>query len=292
MSERSELARAAGSGKPSSRVALVTGCSSGIGLATAVEFARQGCAVVAAMRNLDRAGPLRQALHDARVEADVRVLDVADDESVRSAVASITADHGGIDIVISNAGVGIDGTTEELTIEDFRVSFETNVLGSVRLLQALLPAWRRRGSGRFVAVSSMAGILGTPLNDAYCTSKFGLEGLLESLHPVAAQHGVQISIVEPGPVSGDFAHKHGPPVSRTEDGPYAAARAAFQRVQDGGYDTAQTSEEIAAVLWQVACADEPVLRYQTSDDVAKIVGLKVKDVTGERVTGLTARWIR
>ena len=101
-------------------VALITGCSSGIGLAAAAEFARQGCTVVATLRNLDRAGPLREALADAGSEADVRPLDVADDESVRCTCAAIVADHGVIDVVVSNAGIGIDGTTEELTIDDFR----------------------------------------------------------------------------------------------------------------------------------------------------------------------------
>ena len=269
---------------------LVTGCSSGIGLATAVEFARRGCSVVATMRDLGRSGALRDALTAAGSQADVRVLDVAADESVSSAVTSIEADHGGIDVVVSNAGLGIDGTTEELTLDDFRTSFETNVLGSVRLLHAVLPAWRARSGGRFVAVSSTAGVLGTPFNDAYCASKFALEGLLESLHPVAAVQGIFISLVEPGPVTGDFVTRQHAPAARSADGPYAAAQARFQAVQDAGYRTAQSNEEIAAVLWRVANVDAPVFRYQTSEEVSKLVGLKLKDVTGERVTGLTKHW--
>ena len=271
---------------------LITGCSSGIGLAAAVEFARRGCDVVATMRDLGRSGSLSEALTDAGVSADVRVLDVADDESVSSVVRSIVADHGGVDIVISNAGIGIDGTTEELSIDDFRISFETNVLGTVRLLHALLPSWRERRSGRLIAVGSMAGVVGNPFNDAYCASKFALEGLLESLHPVAAQHGVSVTLVEPGPVTGDFAKKY-VPSDRGSDasGPYAAARARFQVVQDGGYQVAETNEEIAEFLWGVARAAEPVLRYQTCDNVAKIVAVKLKDLTGERVTTMTSRWI-
>ena len=188
-------------------VVLVTGCSSGIGMAAAVEFARQGATVVATMRDLDRSSALRDALAAAGCEADVRALDVDGDEAVPRVLSEVSRDHGGVDIVVSNAGIGIDGTTEELSLAEFRRSFETNVLGSVRMLHALLPAWRARGSGRLIAVSSVSGALGMPFNDAYCMSKFALEGLLESLHPVVAQHGIHVSVVEPGPVAGDFARE-------------------------------------------------------------------------------------
>jgi NAD(P)-dependent dehydrogenase (short-subunit alcohol dehydrogenase family) len=243
------------------------------------------------MRDVDRSGALHDALAAAGHKADVRALDVDSDTAVAEVVGEVGRDHGGVDIVVSNAGIGIDGTTEELSVDEFRRSFETNVLGSVRLLHALLPSWRARGSGRFVAVSSVSGAVGIPFNDAYCTSKFALEGLLESLHPVVAQHGIHLSVVQPGPVAGDFAHKYGAPSGRTESGPYDEARAKFQAVQDGGYETAQTNEEIAEFLWRVATAEQPALRYQTSDMVARMVGLKLKDLTGERVTGMTSRWI-
>lgn len=272
-------------------VVVVTGCSSGIGLAAAVEFASLGCDVIATVRDLDRTAALRDAAAATGTTVEVRRLDVADDRSVGPTIASIVADHGDVDIVISNAGIGIEGTTEELTLDDFRSSFEVNTLGSVRLLHAVLPRWRERRRGRFIAVGSTAGVLGNPFNDAYCASKFALEGLLESLHPVVAQHGVQLSIVEPGPVAGEFAVKHGPPPGREIDGPYAAARARFQAVQDGGYAAAQTNAEIATVLWQIASAEHPWFRYQTSDLVARVVGVKLKDLTGERVTGMTSGWI-
>ena len=112
-------------------VVLITGCSSGIGLAAAVEFARQGCDVVATMRNLDRSGPLRECARRGRAWRPTSVCSTSPTTS-RCATASpaVVADHGGIDVVVSNAGIGIDGSTEELTIDDFRASFETNVLGT------------------------------------------------------------------------------------------------------------------------------------------------------------------
>jgi len=270
---------------------LITGCSSGIGLAAAVEFAGRGCDVVATMRDLGRADALRDALAAAECAADIHVLDVADDESVATGVAAVLADVGGIDVVVSNAGVGIDGTTEELSIADFRQSFETNVLGSVRLLHAVMPHWRSAGGGRFIAVSSVSGAIGQPFNDAYCMSKFALEGMLESLAPVAAQFGVHVSMIEPGPVSGVFVDKSRGPESPAAGDPYAGPRGRFQAVQDGAFSAAQTNEEIAGFLWRVATDDAPDLRYQTSELVEKMVGQKFKDMTGARVLGMTSRWI-
>jgi NAD(P)-dependent dehydrogenase (short-subunit alcohol dehydrogenase family) len=272
-------------------VVLVTGCSSGIGLATAVHFATNGCRVVATVRNPDRSGSLRDALAAASITADVRCLDVADDEMVGALVASVIADYDGIDVVVSNAGIFIDGTMEELTVDDFRASFETNALGAVRLLHALLPGWRANGAGRFIAVSSTTGAVGAPFNEAYSASKFALEGLLESLHPIAAGFGIAVSVVEPGPVSGEFADRHGAPASRTPDGPYSAIRERFVEAQKLGYATAQTNDEVAAVLWQVATADAPMFRYQTSEQVKRILSRKLVDLTGERVTGMLRRWI-
>jgi NAD(P)-dependent dehydrogenase (short-subunit alcohol dehydrogenase family) len=274
-----------------SPVVLVTGCSSGIGLASAVHFAEQGCTVVATMRNLDRSKTLRDALDTAGARAEIRVLDVNSDVSVADTVSEVANDHGPIDIVISNAGIGVAGTTEELSLDDFKASIDTNLFGTIRLLHAVLPSMRQRGSGRLIAVSSMSGALGLPFNDAYCASKNALEGLLESLYPVMAKFGVYVSVVEPGPVTGEFVTKSSGPSGVVAGDPYAAMKSTFKAIQEGGYDTAQSNEDIAEVIWQVATAEAPVLRYQTSESVAKLVGVKLKDLSGERITGVTARWI-
>lgn len=275
----------------SDRVVLITGCSSGIGLATAVEFARRGCAVVATMRDVARSDELRAALAEAHAAADIRRLDVVDAASVEHCVSAVITQYGRIDVVISNAGVGSDGTLEELTVDDIRSVMDVNFFGTVRLFKAALPAMRERRSGRLIAVGSMAGILGQPFNDAYCASKFALEGLLESLHPVVAGFGVHVTVVEPGPVAGEFVSKSGGAGERDAGGPYAAARARFQEVQDGGYEMAQSALEVGRVLWDVAAAPSPHLRYQTSDAISRLAGIKLKDLTGERVVGLTRTWI-
>ena len=271
-------------------VVLITGCSSGIGRATAVEFAAHGCCVVATMRDLRGADGLRADLAAAGVSAEIRQLDVVDDASVDGCLGDVVDAHGRIDVLISNAGVGSDGTLEELPLDDFRSAMDVNFFGTVRLLKSVFPAMRERRSGRLICVGSTAGLLGQPFNDAYCASKFALEGLLESLHPVAASFGVHVSVVEPGPVSGEFVQKSGG-VGDRSDGPYAAMRERFELVQHNGYDMAQTPPDIAAVLWRVATAESPDLRCQTSDGISRLAGIKLKDLTGNRVTGLTRSWI-
>lgn len=273
------------------KVTLITGCSSGIGLATAVAFAQRGDAVVATMRHTADADSLRAALDGARVTADMRALDVADDDSVAGGIAAIISDYGQIDVVVSNAGIGCDGTTEQSTIADFRALFETNTLGAVRLLHAVLPGWRDRRAGRFISVGSLAGVVGQPFHDAYCASKFAVEGLLESMHPVVAQFGITVSIVEPGPVVSSFAGKLAAPNARIDPGVYAASRQRFheqQAISDAG---AQSSADIAEMIVRVAGERRPVLRYQTSEMVQRLVGLKLNDMTGERITTLTSRWV-
>jgi NAD(P)-dependent dehydrogenase (short-subunit alcohol dehydrogenase family) len=274
-----------------SSTVLITGCSSGIGLATAVEFACRGATVIATLRDVSRSAPLRDALRHAGCEADIRELDVADDDSVATVVAEVIADHNGIDVVVSNAGVGFDGTTEELTIDDFRALFEVNALGTVRLVQAVMPGWRARGSGRFIAVSSMAGVIGQPFGDAYCTSKFGLEGLLESWAPVAAQFGIAVSLVEPGPVDGVFVDRSKGRTQRLTPDPYAESRERFHALQAGALQVAQTAGDIAALIRSIAQADQPKLRYQSSELVERMVGLKLKDMNGDRVLRVTSRWV-
>jgi NAD(P)-dependent dehydrogenase (short-subunit alcohol dehydrogenase family) len=271
-------------------VVVITGCSSGIGLASAVRFAREGWTVVATMRDLSRSKPLRDALTKADVRADFRRIDVTSDESVGATMATILADHGVVDVVIGNAGIGSDGTTEELSVEEFRTLFETNVLGNVRLLHAVLPSWRARSRGRFIAVGSVCGAIGQPFQDAYCASKFAVEGMLESLRPVVAPHGIDISVIEPGLVKGQFAAKYASLV-RPDDSPYARARAALQAVFDRAAATAETNDEVASLLWEVATVDRPALRYQGSEMVAKMIGLKLKDLTGERLLNMTSGWI-
>ena len=167
------------------RIVLITGASRGIGLATAVAFATAGDTVVATMRDTSRSGPLEAAATAAGVRMQVAELDVVSDESVSKAFTGLVAQYGRIDVLVNNAGRGTRGTLEELTIDDLQRSLDVNYLGVARVTKAALPLMREAARGHLIAVSSVAGFLGQPFQDAYCAAKHAVEGLYESLAPVA-----------------------------------------------------------------------------------------------------------
>jgi NAD(P)-dependent dehydrogenase (short-subunit alcohol dehydrogenase family) len=272
-------------------VVAITGCGGGIGLATAAAFAERGYTVVASVRDPSRVEALTTALAPYTTSSEIIGMDVTDDDAVANGIIDVLKRYGHIDVVVSNAGLGFDGNVEELSIDDFRHTMEVNFFGSVRLLKAVMPAMRTAGSGRIIAVSSIAGNVGQPFNDSYCASKFALEGLFESFHPNAAAHGVHLSLIEPGPVSTDFVGKSRGPADASDDQIYAAEREGWRAIQDGGFRTAQTAAQIAQQILDIATADAPHLRYQTSEGILKLTALKLKDLTGDRITNLTRNWI-
>ncbi|HUP84168.1 MAG TPA: SDR family oxidoreductase [Acidimicrobiales bacterium] len=184
------------------RVVLVTGSSSGFGLLTAVELARRGDRVFASMRDPSRAGALRSALEDAGAEIAARVevvqLDVLDEASIRAAVAHVEDVAGGIDVVVNNAGVASGSAVEELTAESLSSVFDTNVFGTLRVIQAVLPAMRARGAGHVVNVTSMAAFLAPPFMGAYAASKHAVDALGEALAAEVAPFGIHVTNVAPG----------------------------------------------------------------------------------------------
>lgn len=274
------------------RVVLITGCSRGIGLAAAIAFAKAGDAVVATMRNVAvRGDALRAELAAAGAEAEVLALDVTDQASVDACFADVYARHGRVDVLVNNAGLGYRGTLEELSIDDLQASLDVNFLGCARTMKAVLPAMRAARSGTIINVSSVAGSFGQPFNDAYCAAKHALEGLCESLTPVARNFGVRVVVVEPGAVIGEFA-AHGAGVRDVDhDSPYASMHHAYDTMMSGAYDDAPRPAEIAAAI--VAAADEPTPspRIQVPESTARLIGVKLKDLSGERVVGITSKWL-
>src|SRR5262249_37753661 len=174
---------------------VVTGASSGIGLATAVAFAQGGDRVVAILRPTSRRDALDDALTEAGVELELLMLDVTDAAAVDAGMVAVAERYGGIDILINNAGVGYTATLEELSIEDFRQSMEVNFFAVARLTKAVLPGMRAAGRGHVIAVTSLGGAIGQPFNEAYCAAKFAVEGLYQSLNPVAVRFCVAGSVL-------------------------------------------------------------------------------------------------
>lgn len=273
-----------------SSTVIVTGTSSGIGLATALALAKAGHDVVATVRTGHSEVSVAEQATRAGVALDVRHLDVTSDASVAELVAGVLADHGRIDALVNNAGVGHRGTLEQLALSDMAATMDVDFWGVARMTKAVLPAMRAARQGRIVTVTSMNGLIGMPFSDAYNAAKFAVEGLMEGLAPVMAAFGVQISVIEPGPVRTAFfanmAGKTGEPDSAD---PYAAMRrhydAALAAMTKG--DTGEAPEGVAATILEALTSEAPHFRYQSSPAASAMAGRKIVDVTGQSVVQAT-----
>ena len=193
-------------------IAVVTGTSTGIGLATAVTFAREGHTVYATMRNPKAGGAeLRAIAEREHLPLRIAALDVDSDESVRTAFVHILAEAGRIDVLVNNAGIGGGGATEETPMAFFRAAMETNYFGALRCIQAVVPGMRERRSGCIVNVTSVAGRFSMAPQAAYSSSKFALEAASESLAQELKAFGVRVAIVEPGVIATAIFGKLQPP---------------------------------------------------------------------------------
>ena len=206
-------------------VAVVTGSSSGIGFETSLLLAKNGFFTYATMRNLDKSNKIIDLKLKEKLPLEVLELDVTDDKSVKEAIEKIANEQGTVNVLVNNAGYALVGPLEELSIQEFKEQFETNVFGAIRVTQAVLPIMRKQRHGTIVNISSIAGRIGFPLTSAYVSSKFALEGLSESMAYEIDQFGTKVILIEPGVIKTNFDHnlKIGKKVSTTNDrnSPYA-----------------------------------------------------------------------
>jgi len=179
-------------------VTVVTGSSSGIGLATSIALARNGYLTYATMRNLAKRDSIQSIADKQHLRIRVVQLDVTDENSIKSAIQSILSEAGRIDLLVNNAGYVLTGAFEDIGINEIKALYETNVFGVIRVTQAVLPIMRKQGSGRIINISSGAGRIGYPGGSAYVSSKFALEGLSESMAYEIEQFGIRTVLVEPG----------------------------------------------------------------------------------------------
>ncbi|QMU73169.1 SDR family NAD(P)-dependent oxidoreductase [Streptacidiphilus sp. P02-A3a] len=280
---------------PTDKTVLITGTSSGIGLAAAVAAAQAGWHVVATMRDPGRADPLRRAAAEAGVADRIQLkqLDVVDPESITACLAEVIAEHGRLDALVNNAGAGKVGTVELHGTQIFREAMEVNFFGVVEVTRAALPHLRASG-GRILTVTSVGGVVGQPFNEAYCAAKFAVEGFMESLAPVAETLGVSVSVIEPGAVATEFVSSLGLdiPVLLAQAGPYAPALRSYLDHVMGAFGSAQTPAEAAAPIIEALAAERPAFRIQTSDWARQFTGTKLADNDGYSVVALTSEWVR
>ncbi|MGW8765223.1 SDR family oxidoreductase [Streptomyces sp. NPDC055815] len=279
----------------SEKTVLITGTSSGIGLAAAVAAAQAGWTVVATMRDTGKAEALLKAAAEHAVTDRIQVkrLDVVDPDSIATCVDEVIAEHGRLDALVNNAGAAQVGTIERMSLDDVRTAMEVNFFGVAAATRAALPHLRA-SRGRVITVTSVGGAVGQPFNEAYCAAKFAVEGFMQSLAPVAATVGVDVTVVEPGAVASEFVANIGLdiPAMLAEAGPYAPALQAYIARTQESFGNAQTPFEAAAPIIEALTGDRPPFRVQTSEWAREFVGTTLADLDGSAVQNLTRAWVR
>jgi len=186
------------------KVAVVTGTSSGIGFETALALAREGYYTYATMRDTTKSDKIKELGQKENLNINVLELDVDDENSVKTAIQKILEQKQRIDVLVNNAGWGLWGCVEDVSVDEFKAQFDTNFFSIIRLIQEVGPTMRKQGSGTIVNISSVVGRIGFPASPAYISSKFALEGLSESLRFELAPFGVNVVIIEPGVIKTNF----------------------------------------------------------------------------------------
>lgn len=255
-------------GSDSSRIAVVTGTSSGIGLATAVRLARAGYRVFAGLRNPARAGALQEAA--AGLPIETVTLDVCDDGSVNEAMARVE-EKGPVDVLVNNAGVG-GATPLELTpLDEHQAMFDTNYFGAIRCIQAVLPGMRERGRGCIVNVTSMEGRFAVPNQIAYSASKWALECAGEALAHEVAKFGVRVVNVEPGVIMTEIFNNSAPATRFDKQSPYVHIMKRNGKMFSAGFRSAVQPERVAEVILEAIETDDYRLRWPVGEDAEGII---------------------
>ena len=243
---------------------LITGTSTGIGRAAAEMLAAKGYRVLATMRTPEKGRDLAENAKANGWDLTVVPLDVRDGASVGGALDQA----GDIDVLVNNAGFEVWGPLEEMTVDDVKDQFETNVYGPFRLITAVLPRMRQRGSGVIVNVSSVAGRVSAPLNGLYSASKFALEALSETIHYEVGHFGVRCHIVEPGGVATPFPDNRRlvGAAAGDEGSPYRELITQWEAAADRltGGARAQPEDVASAILDAIETGDK--LRYPVGQD--------------------------
>jgi NAD(P)-dependent dehydrogenase (short-subunit alcohol dehydrogenase family) len=242
---------------------LITGASSGIGEASAEYFLQQGWKVCATARSPEKLGSWSE-----RSEVIRLALDVTSQDSIRSAVAESIRLAGKIDVVVNNAGVGLAGPLEAIPVDEIEGHFQTNVFGTVRVIQEILPFFRRQRGGVIVNVSSVVGTFGIPFMSPYCAGKFAVEGLSESLYYELLPFNIRIKLVEPGGIKTKFRQ-----VFTQHDAYHPGLRAVEARVEqsEGPESPLPGPSSVAETVFRAATDATQRLRYPVETKGASVL---------------------
>lgn len=257
-------------------VVLITGASTGFGRLTAEEFAAAGDTVVATMRTPEAGADLLARAAEQGWSIEVAALDVVDPATIDAAVADVLDRHGRIDVLVNNAGVGVQGPLEEVSDSETRAAFEVNVFGVLAMMRAVLPAMRTQGSGAIVNVSSSAGIVSAPFDGIYSATKWALEALTEAAHFELKQFGIRVASIEPGGFETNFDSSRIRAEAFDEASPYhdLATRFLEARGSIGGRG-AKRPVAVAQAIRESVITDTPKLRWPVGDDADLIAAVRV-----------------
>ena len=268
-------------------VAVVTGSSSGIGYETSLLLAKNGFFTYATMRSPDKSNKIINLKQNEKLPLEVLRLDVTDDISVKEAIKKIVNERGTIDVLVNNAGYALVGPLEELSIQEFKEQFETNVFGVIRVIKEILPIMRKQRHGIIVNISSVAGRTGFPLTSAYVSSKFALEGLSESIAYEIEQFGIKIILIEPGVIKTNFDRnlRIGTGVSTTptsttngRDSPYTDITkkriAGFKPRFENGLPPIEVAKVILRAITSTSKNVPPDSRYLVGEDAFKLMEIR------------------
>jgi NAD(P)-dependent dehydrogenase (short-subunit alcohol dehydrogenase family) len=246
------------------KVAVVTGSSTGIGFETSLLLARNGFYTYATMRNLDKSKAITNLKQKEKLSLEILQLDVTADESVKEAINKITNEQERIDVLVNNAGYALVGAFEELSIEEFKEQYETNVFGVIRVTQAVLPIMRNQKCGTIVNISSIAGKIGFPLTS-------------ESMAYEIEQFGIKVILIEPGVIKTNFDNnlKIGKKVVIDQNSSYAEMTQKRISGFKPRFESGSPSIEVANVILKAITSENPLeLRYLVGNDAFKLIKIR------------------
>lgn len=235
------------------KTVLITGASTGIGKTTAEYFAARGWNVAATMRTPDKA-----SFHcDGAERIKVLRLDVTDEATIAAAVGDTVAAFGRIDVLVNNAGYGLIGLFEAMTPDQVRRQFETNVIGVMNVTRAVLPQMRTQQAGTIINVASVAGRMSMPLYSLYCSTKWAVEGFTEALSYELKPHGIEVRIIEPGPIRTDFMTRSLDVADNNISSEYGEFEARVWEAYKVEFADAPGPELVAASIYKAATTTSP-----------------------------------
>ena len=259
----------------SQRVAVVTGSSSGNGYETSLTLARNGFLTYATMRSLNKGENIKSLAQNEKLPLKTVQLDVTDDTSVKNAIQSITAESNRIDVLVNNAGYAVSGAFEDLSMEEIKAQYETNLFGVIRVTQAVLPIMRKQKSGIIVNISSGAGRIGFPGMSAYVSTKFAIEGLSESMSYELEPFGITMVLVEPGFIKTNIGtNMVTAKQSQDVNSPYSQLTEKMVSYIEHALETAPPPNVVANAVLKAVTSENPTMRYLAGKDVEKLMEAK------------------